>query len=330
MTKSESIVFQVTPAGGPFHDPAMLVTLTNQKESLLLDSGTLSRLKTRDLLRVRWLCLSHLHIDHLIGFDHLLRVRLFSDLPLTVFGPPGTSTVIGHRLKGYAWNLTSGSPFEIQTFDLKETGGTDVGSRYRCHNQFDPETISAIQESPIYLYDNLYLAWHPVDHGVPCYCFKLEKHSAPKFSLEICQSLGLNPGPWVKQLTSGAKLELEVEGELRDQDWLSQKLLSPPRIETLGYLTDTKLAEPLRAKLISFFADVDRLICESAYLSHEADTATTNLHMTTHQVGQFAKDAGASKLTIFHLSRRHMENGPESHLREVQEMFPEAELSGAN
>ena len=320
--------FKLQPAGGPFEDPALLVTPTNQDSAVLLDCGTIHGLKTRDLQKVRWLFLSHLHIDHLIGFDHLLRVRLFSELPLTVYGPEGTVEAIGHRLRGYAWNLTSGSPFVVNAFDL----GSQAGSAcFRCHDRFIEAAIEDERERPdssgrVRLDPTTAVACHPLDHGVPCLAYRLDRVLPPKFSLETAQSLGLQPGPWVKSLVSGQPIRLAVGEFERDQDWLSERLLSPPVRSSLGYLTDTRLTEPLTLALSGFFRKVDVLCCESAYLAEEAETAEKNLHMTTSGVARLAALCEVSELRIVHLSRRHHDAGSEKHLAQVREVFPESYL----
>lgn len=320
--------FKLQPAGGPFDDPALLVTPTNQDTAILLDCGTLHGLKTRDLQKVRWLFLSHLHIDHLIGFDHLLRMRLFSSLPLTVYGPAGTVEVLTHRLRGYAWNLTSGSPFVISVFDLSSEGQT---GRFPCHDSFEATPIENSHEAPVAqlrvrLSPELEVLGHPVEHGVPCLAYRLDRKLPPKFSLETALSLGLEPGPWVKTLISGRPVTQLVGGVERDQSWLSEQLLSPPVQNSLGFLTDTRLDAVLAEKLSTFFEDVDRLCCESAYLRDEVDIAEKNLHMTTDQVARLALACRAKKLQVFHFSRRHQESGHEKHLDEIRQVFPQSYL----
>ena len=281
---------------------------------------------------MRWLVLSHLHIDHLIGFDHLLRVRLFSDLPLMVFGPPGTTEVIGHRLKGYSWNLTSGSPFWVETIDLSSPLAPIVGATYRCEEQFDREELDSSVlfsgERTLTLREDLSLSWYPVDHGVPCYCYLLRKNLLAKFSQEMCIRLGLKPGSWVQKLldSSDEDFGLEVEGEWRNREWLSERLLSHRDDEMIGYLTDTRLVEPLFQNLSKFFYKVDILACETAYLASEERLADKNLHMTTHQGANLARCCGAKELHLFHLSRRYQESGSERHLEEARSIFPQARL----
>lgn len=334
MTRLRPLPLELTPAGGPFDDPALMVSPTNSDTAILFDCGTLHGLKVRDLQKVRWLFLTHLHIDHLIGFDHLLRVRLFSAVPLTIYGPPGTAETIGHRLLGYAWNLTSGSPFIVRVFEL--SAGARQGVQFLCHRSFRPEPIpeSALVEAPrdeggeVLLSEGLTVTHCPVQHGVPCLSYRLDRRSPPKFSLETARSLGLTPGPWVRRLVSGEEVRLQVEGVPRDRAWLAQRLLQPPVEHSLGFLTDTRLEEALAQRLSEFFRGVDVLCCESAYLDDEADLAFKNLHMTTTQVATFARRCGVGRLLLFHLSRRHCERGSAQHLAEARALFPATDLLG--
>ena len=331
MPKANSLL-PLRAAGDVFEDPGILVSPANFPFSLLFDAGTLHGLKVRNLQRVKWLFFSHFHIDHVIGFDHLLRVRLFSDVPLTVFGPPGTTRIIGNRLQGYAWNLTSGSPFILRTVEFE--GDLEIRvTEFACHDSFEPQMIDTpkslnlIAARTISIAKHLTIQWHPVNHGVPCMAYRLDHSSPPKFSHREATRLGLKPGPWIRILVESEQVvNQKVNGVLRDRAWLSQRLLESVSPQSLGYLTDTMLDEPLASELQAFFAGVTTLCSESAYLDSEADLARANLHMHCSQVANLAKRCGAAHLKIFHLSRRHIENGPEPHLSEVRRIFPEAEL----
>lgn len=333
MTKYWTLPLNLQPAGGPYDDPALLATLPNRETALLFDCGSLHGHKTRDLQKVRWVFLTHLHIDHLIGFDQLLRVRLFSPLPLTVYGPPGTVRALTHRLQGYAWNLTSGSPFVIRVFDLGSP--PEVGREMACHHRFRPRRCSdsAWVDLPdaqgrVELEPGTVVDCMEVDHGVPCLAFRLERRSAPKFSLETAQRLGLRPGPWTGELIAGLPVELEVQGQRRQAPWLRQHLLAPPACHRFGFLTDTRLPAPLLERLAAFYQGADALCSEAAYLDEERDSAALHGHMTTHQVAELALRSGLQRLLIFHLSRRHREQGPARHLQEIGALFPEVELLG--
>lgn len=326
--KLSTLPLGLKAAGGPFDDPALLVTPTNSEMSLLFDCGNLHGLKTRDLQKVRWLFLSHLHIDHLIGFDQLLRIRLFSSLPLTVYGPAGTLETIAHRLKGYAWNLTSGSPFVIRVVEIP----TWRAAQFRCHHGFEEEPTlpgeNPSKDGAVPLSEGLSVKSYPVQHGVPCLAYRLDRDWPPKFSLQQAQSLGLTPGPWVGLLVAGEPVSQVVDGLTRDQDWLAARLLSPPVRYSLGYLTDTLLDPALLERLADFFRNTNLLCCETAYLDHEVELAEQNLHMTTTQVASLAAAALVDELRVFHFSRRYCETGVGQHLGEIRQVFANAHLLG--
>jgi ribonuclease Z len=77
---------------------------------LLFDcgEGCLSHIEFGDVLALDHVCFSHFHVDHVAGFDSLLRARLGADKPLHVWGPVGSIEMISYRLRGILWNLMAG------------------------------------------------------------------------------------------------------------------------------------------------------------------------------------------------------------------------------
>lgn len=90
---------------GRFGDPALFVEALHARGALLFDMGELSALSARDLLRISHVFVSHMHIDHMIGFDALLRVSVGREHRIAIVGPPGIASCIGHKLHGYSWDL---------------------------------------------------------------------------------------------------------------------------------------------------------------------------------------------------------------------------------
>src|SRR3546814_15367459 len=62
-------------------------------------------LSARDLLRVRHVFVSHMHMDHFIGFDQLLRVNIGRDKQISMVGPAGFAAAVGYKLQAYSWDL---------------------------------------------------------------------------------------------------------------------------------------------------------------------------------------------------------------------------------
>ena len=90
---------------GRFGDPALFIEMLHQRGAMLFDLGDLTPLSARDLLRVESVFVSHMHMDHFIGFDALLRVNVGREKLIRMFGPEGFCECVYHKLQGYAWDL---------------------------------------------------------------------------------------------------------------------------------------------------------------------------------------------------------------------------------
>lgn len=82
-------LFQLRLLNGVFGDPGLFVRLRWERRALLLDLGDLTTQPPGELLKVTDIFVSHTHIDHFIGFDHLLRIVLGRGQTIRLFGPPG-------------------------------------------------------------------------------------------------------------------------------------------------------------------------------------------------------------------------------------------------
>ena len=82
-------VFHPFLPNGPTGDPVVWIDLLDEGSSVLLDLGDLSAIPNRKLMRVDRVVVTHTHMDHFIGFDHLLRLLLRRERELVVTGPPG-------------------------------------------------------------------------------------------------------------------------------------------------------------------------------------------------------------------------------------------------
>ena len=71
-------IYHAQLVNGVFGDPGLYIDLKFQSRALLFDIGDIAALSTRKLLRVTDVFVSHTHMDHFAGFDHLLRVCLGS------------------------------------------------------------------------------------------------------------------------------------------------------------------------------------------------------------------------------------------------------------
>src|SRR5690348_5308068 len=121
---------------GPFGDPALYIWQVNEDEALLVDCGDLTRFTPRQLLKVRYLLMSHCHMDHFFGFDQLLRVHVGNDRTITIFGPPETSERVGGKLQSYTWNLLEDQSLQFIVMDLDSERRCKTETRFHAKDRF--------------------------------------------------------------------------------------------------------------------------------------------------------------------------------------------------
>jgi len=85
--------------------PGLVVDVRDEKRALLFDLGEIERLAPRVLLRVSHAFVSHTHMDHFAGFDHLLALGLGRMRRLVLWGGPGFVEQVEHKLRAYTWNV---------------------------------------------------------------------------------------------------------------------------------------------------------------------------------------------------------------------------------
>jgi ribonuclease Z len=93
---------------GRYGDPTVYVETLFEKRGLVFDLGEITSLSPRKIQRVEQIFVSHAHIDHFIGFDHLLRLLVGREKTVYLYGPSGFAEHVYHKLQSYRWNLVEG------------------------------------------------------------------------------------------------------------------------------------------------------------------------------------------------------------------------------
>ena len=103
-----SITFRVLGQVGRDNSLLVQVDSGHAIESLLFDCGEecLSELSIAEIQSIDHLFFSHLHMDHVGGFDSFFRCNFDrATKPNQIWGPPETARVLQHRFQGFLWNL---------------------------------------------------------------------------------------------------------------------------------------------------------------------------------------------------------------------------------
>ena len=131
-------IFDAALVNRTFGDPGVLIDLKFERRAILFDIGDVSGLPARKLLRISDVFVSHTHMDHFAGFDHLLRVCLGRDIGVRLYGPCGFIAQLEHKLGAYTWNLVPdhGTDFVITAHELQADGGL-LRAQFRSRGRFE-------------------------------------------------------------------------------------------------------------------------------------------------------------------------------------------------
>ena len=123
-------LFEPRLVNDAFGDPALYVDFRDERRALLFDLGDISVLPPRKLMRLSHIFVTHTHMDHFSGFDHLLRVVLGRKAHVALFGGPEFVAQVEHKLRAYTWNVVHRHEVEL-VIDVHEIGADGRGQRAR-------------------------------------------------------------------------------------------------------------------------------------------------------------------------------------------------------
>lgn len=323
-----SIEFRVLGNAG--EDNALLVQVDSGQsvERLLFDcgEGCVSALSFADVLALDHLFFSHLHMDHVAGFDSFFRATFNrQSKPNQIWGPPGTARILQHRFEGFLWNLhdemsASWRVSEVHPAEVKHTRFELSEAFAVAHEVGTEPRTQVLVEGAGFTVESV-----TMDHRTPTLAYMVREKPRRNIDLSRLASLGLKPGPWIKQLkeadaTSGATLE--IHGTTHSLAELQAQLLVESPGDSIAYLTDFLLDDAALERLMPFLQGCQVLVCEGQYRHADLDLARKHYHMTTALTATLAKQAQVGKLVLFHLSQRYTAGVWNEMLQEAREIFP--------
>jgi ribonuclease Z len=327
-----SISYQVL--GKPGWDNGLYVKINSGTRvyRLLFDCGEniLKYLSLREIQSIDYLFLSHLHIDHIAGFDYFFRRNYDREKkPIYIYGPEDTADLIQNRMCGFKWNLIDGVPGlwyvtefnekKSSTYLFKTSEGYSVKhtAEKRSHN-------GLVIDNPEFAVSVILL-----NHIIPSAAYFVKEKTSLKINKDKLLKTGINPGHWLEKVRNPAvppDEEILLNGKPYKIKSLRDKLLEKKEGDSIGYLTDFIFDKPSEAKIKKVFKGCDNMICESQYLSGEKKFAKKNYHLTCEQAARLAKAANAKKLILFHISDRYRVKDFPAIVKEARKIFPDTYL----
>lgn len=322
-------MLQAQVLGRPAEDNALWVTAGSGQglTRLLLDCGaaTLTTVPFAELHAVDHLLFSHLHMDHVGGFDDFFRATFDrTSQENHVWGPPGTAQILSHRFQGYWWNFAPGLR---GTWLVHDVSADDVQSvRFEAHEAFAVmhRAGSCGHQGTIIQTPEVRVEVVTLRHHGPSLGFILREPERLVVDREALSGSGLRPGPWLAQLKNGVSGEIEIQGALLDATELRARLLRREAGDSLAYFTDFLLDDPELRRLSAALRGVHRLYAEAQYAPEDAALAQRHHHTTVDQVARLAVAARVEHLTLLHLSRRYPPDRWEELLDAARQLFAPA------
>ncbi|WP_313773913.1 ribonuclease BN [Enterobacter huaxiensis] len=236
--------------------------------------------------------ITHLHGDHIFGLPGLLCSRSMAGIahPLTIYGPKGIAEFVETTLR------LSGSwtDYPLEVIEIAEGQVFDDGVY----------TVSA---------------W-PLNHPVECYGYRIEEHDKPgALNAPALMADGVKPGPMFQRLKLGETITLDDGRVVNGQDYLS----APQPGKKLAIFGDTA---PCPSALL-LAQGVDVMVHEATLETAMEEKANGRGHSSTRQAARLAREAGAGRLIVTHVSSRYDARGCESLLAECREVFSACELA---
>jgi len=320
----------------PFGDPGLLVQFLFQKRALLFDLGDISSLSNAELLKVSHVFVSHTHIDHFIGFDRLLRTVFGREKTLTFFGPENFIKNVEGKLAGFTWNLVDRyeESLTIKVVEVRED--KLLKGTFRAIDKFKISGEEEVEfEDGIILDDPMCKVRAAVlEHRVPCLGFSLQENLHVNINKDRLKSMCAVEGAWLNDLKQAViegnpdsyvvEIPINRNGDLSFEKntlgQLKEDLIDISPGQKIGYVVDTIYNEPNSKRIIELVKSSDMFFCESPFLADEETRGQERFHLTSHQAGTLAREAGVKKLQVFHFSSRHRDCR-EQFYNEAQETF---------
>ncbi|MGM7700288.1 ribonuclease Z [Pseudalkalibacillus sp. Hm43] len=243
------------------------------------------------LWQITKIFITHMHGDHIYGLPGVLGSRSFqgADDPLTVYGPKGIKDFITVTLETSRTYLKY--PLEIVEF---EDDFVELDNGYE---------IKIAQ----------------LEHVIPSYGFRITEPEQPgRLQVEKLKEAGIPPGPLYSDLKTGKSVTLEDGREIDGADFTSPR--QPGRVVTI--CGDTRPS----VKTVELAKDADLFIHEATFAEGMDERAIEYFHSTTNQAAELAKQAGAKRLILTHISSRYYDQADEL-LESAVNVFPDTELA---
>ena len=287
-----NIIFLGTSAMVPTKDRNHSgIYLEYRGEGILFDcgEGIQRQLKLAGITptKIKQICISHWHGDHVLGLPGLLLTLGSCDYTscLRLYGPTGSKNYLKNMLTGFAEKIS----IDVEIIEVS-TGTIYDGSDYS-------------------------LECTKLEHSIPCIGFAFHEKDRRRINVSFVRKLGIPDGPLLGKLQNGKSVEWK--GKKVDVNEAT-RIIKGKRIVYIGDTVPCANAQKL-AK------NADILIAEATHSDEIEDKAEAYGHMTAKQTAMLASESEVKKLIMTHFSQRY--KTVDMLLEEAKTIFPKTECA---
>jgi ribonuclease Z len=314
-------MFSAELINDPFDDPGVYVKFKYKSEAILFDLGDLHHLPSRKILRISNIFVSHTHMDHFVGFDHILRICLGRNRHISLVGPPGFIKNVESKIAAYSWNLVESyeNDFALHVTEVHENSRTTKS--YHCRDAFRGETAEEnrhfdgiVSESKNFIVRTVFL-----DHKIPSLAFSLKEKTHINILKNELREMGLPSGRWLTDLkelilrNEKDETPVIISGKNEERRMIEttlplgllKKIVKITPGQKISYIADTLYSEENAAKIVDLANGSDIMFIEASFLDADAERAAEKYHLTAKQAGTLARKAKAKRIVVFHFSPKY-------------------------
>ncbi len=296
------VTFLGTGAGVPTrlrNVTSIALRLTQSSETWLFDCGEGTQQQmlrsTVRPARITRIFISHMHGDHVFGLPGLLAsCSLAGDCgPIALHGPA--------RLEEFV-----------------RTAVTLTDTRLSFAMTFHP-----LEAGPVIDVEGVSVECARLEHRTESFGFRVtEAGRAGSFDVERARALGVPSGPLFGRLKAGEVVHLEDGRTIDGRDLVGPSRRGP----SLAICLDTAPCDAA----VTLARDVDLLVHDATFSAEYRDLAAQSGHSTAEDAAAVAREAGAARLLLTHLSARYAPGNaitPIDLLGEARGVFPNTEVA---
>jgi ribonuclease Z len=254
-------------------------------------------------------------MDHMAGFDRLLRLRLHRPQALCLFGPDGFVDQVEHRLGAFSWNLLDATSVDFR-LTVHDFDGRRIarGAEFRARDAFRRRDVLPpdLPDGTALAEDDFAVDCVALDHGIPSLAFAFQESLRVNLWKTALEEHGLPVGPWLEDAKRAIRghapddhlVEIPGRGPVPLGDLRGRVFRTEPG-QRVVYVTDAADTGANRDLILRLASGADHLFIETPFLDADRHLAADTRHLTARAAGEMGQAAGARRVTGFHHSARY-------------------------